>query len=125
MIDVRRHNAGFCREHFIIHIHNQVARTIKEFEMFEPEDRILVAVSGGKDSLALWDILLGPRLRRDRLLSRLGHRGVLGPVAGRRRGVRGRPRSEADRSFSRRGAWLHGARAVEARRSGFHARGAV
>jgi PP-loop superfamily ATP-utilizing enzyme len=26
--------------------------------MFEPSDRILVAVSGGKDSLALWDVLL-------------------------------------------------------------------
>jgi tRNA(Ile)-lysidine synthase TilS/MesJ len=58
VIDVRRHNAGFCSEHFITHIHNQVARTIKEFEMFEPDDRILIAVSGGKDSLALWDILL-------------------------------------------------------------------
>jgi uncharacterized protein (TIGR00269 family) len=27
--------------------------------MMAPEDRILVAVSGGKDSLALWDVLLG------------------------------------------------------------------
>ena len=26
--------------------------------MFEPDDRLLVAVSGGKDSLALWDILI-------------------------------------------------------------------
>ena len=26
--------------------------------MFEPEDRLLIAVSGGKDSLALWNILL-------------------------------------------------------------------
>jgi uncharacterized protein (TIGR00269 family) len=58
VIDVRRHNAGFCRDHFIDHIHNQVARTIKEFKMFGPDDRLLIAVSGGKDSLALWDILL-------------------------------------------------------------------
>ena len=27
--------------------------------MLEPVDRVLVAVSGGKDSLALWDVLLG------------------------------------------------------------------
>ena len=58
MIDVRRHNAGFCQSHFIDHIKAQVVKTIKEFKMFEPEDRLLIAVSGGKDSLAIWDILL-------------------------------------------------------------------
>jgi tRNA-5-methyluridine54 2-sulfurtransferase len=58
VIDIRRHNAGFCRDHFIEHVRNQVARAIKEFKMFAPDDRLLVAVSGGKDSLALWDLLL-------------------------------------------------------------------
>jgi len=58
VVDVRRHNAAFCGDHFIEHIRNQVARTIKEFEMFRADDRMLVAVSGGKDSLAVWDLLL-------------------------------------------------------------------
>ena len=58
VVDVRRHNAGFCKDHFIEHIHGQVAKAIKEFEMFTPTDRLLIAVSGGKDSLALWDILI-------------------------------------------------------------------
>jgi tRNA-5-methyluridine54 2-sulfurtransferase len=58
VVDIRRHNAAFCQGHFLDHISNQVAKTIKEFEMFGPEDRLLVAVSGGKDSLALWDLLL-------------------------------------------------------------------
>jgi tRNA-5-methyluridine54 2-sulfurtransferase len=58
VMDVRRHNAAFCREHFNDHIRNQVARTIKEFQMFGPDDRLLVAISGGKDSLAVWDVLL-------------------------------------------------------------------
>lgn len=58
VVDIRRHNAGFCQMHFVEHISNQVAKTIKEFKMFSPEDRLLIAVSGGKDSLALWDILL-------------------------------------------------------------------
>ena len=58
VVDIRRHNAGFCQTHFIDHVSNQVAKTIKEFKMFSPEDRLLIAVSGGKDSLALWDILL-------------------------------------------------------------------
>lgn len=58
VIDIRRHNAGFCREHFLEHVRNQVARAIKEFKMFGRDDRLLVAVSGGKDSLAIWDILV-------------------------------------------------------------------
>lgn len=58
VVDVRRHNAAFCSDHFIDHVHNQVARAIKDFKMFDPDDRLLIAVSGGKDSLALWDVLL-------------------------------------------------------------------
>jgi tRNA-5-methyluridine54 2-sulfurtransferase len=59
VIDVRRHNAAFCGDHYVDHVRGQVARSIKEFGMFEPEERLLVAVSGGKDSLALWEILSG------------------------------------------------------------------
>ncbi|HEV2754692.1 MAG TPA: ATP-binding protein [Actinomycetota bacterium] len=58
VVDVRRHNAGFCKDHFVEHVRNQVAKTVKEFSMFSPEDRLLIAVSGGKDSLALWDVLI-------------------------------------------------------------------
>lgn len=57
-VDVRRHNAAFCGPHFLEHVRTQVARSIREFEMFSPEDRLLVAVSGGKDSLTVWDIVL-------------------------------------------------------------------
>ena len=58
VVDVRRHNAAFCGDHFVEHVRNQVVRAIKDFNMFTPEDRLLVAVSGGKDSLAVWDVLL-------------------------------------------------------------------
>jgi uncharacterized protein (TIGR00269 family) len=58
VVDVRRHNAAFCRDHFVEHVRRQVARTIKDFSMFRADDRLLVAASGGKDSLAVWDILL-------------------------------------------------------------------
>jgi uncharacterized protein (TIGR00269 family) len=54
---VRRHNAAFCREHFLAHCTEQVRRTIAEHDMLGPGERVLVAVSGGKDSLALWDVL--------------------------------------------------------------------
>jgi len=58
VIDIRRHNANFCAPHFLHHCEEQVAKTIADFEMFVPHDRVLVAVSGGKDSLGLWDLLL-------------------------------------------------------------------
>jgi tRNA-5-methyluridine54 2-sulfurtransferase len=58
LVDIRRHNAAFCRDHFVEHFRNQIARTIKEFDMFNHRDRLLVAVSGGKDSLAVWDALI-------------------------------------------------------------------
>jgi len=58
VIDVRRHNANFCAPHFLHHCEEQVAKTIADFEMMSHGERVLVAVSGGKDSLGLWDLLL-------------------------------------------------------------------
>jgi uncharacterized protein (TIGR00269 family) len=57
VIDLRRHNANFCHEHFVAHCEEQVRRAIRHFGMIAPDDRTLVAVSGGKDSLALWALL--------------------------------------------------------------------
>lgn len=57
IIDIRRHNANFCDQHFLRYCRQQVERTIGELGMLEPGERVLVAVSGGKDSLALWDLL--------------------------------------------------------------------
>ncbi len=59
VIDVRRHNAGFCRDCFIRHCGEQVRRAIDDYAMIGPGERVLVAVSGGKDSLGLWHLLLG------------------------------------------------------------------
>jgi uncharacterized protein (TIGR00269 family) len=58
VIDLRRHNANFCGEHFLKFCRDQVARAIDDHDMIAPGQRVLVAVSGGKDSLALWDLLL-------------------------------------------------------------------
>ena len=58
IIDIRRHNANFCAEHFLEQCRRQVNKAIDEFEMITPGDRVLVAVSGGKDSLAVWDLLV-------------------------------------------------------------------
>lgn len=58
VVDIRRHNAAFCPDHFVDHITSQVAKAMKEFKMATAQDRLLVAASGGKDSLAIWDILM-------------------------------------------------------------------
>ncbi|MBT5138172.1 MAG: adenine nucleotide alpha hydrolase family protein [Acidimicrobiaceae bacterium] len=58
VIDVRRHNANFCKDHFVRLCRDQTAKTIKQFAMLAEGDRVLVAISGGKDSMAIWDILI-------------------------------------------------------------------
>ncbi|MER3423725.1 MAG: tRNA(Ile)-lysidine synthetase, partial [Nitrospiraceae bacterium] len=72
VIGLPRHNAAFCKGCFNGFVHEQVARAIKTERMFGPQDRILVAVSGGKDSLALWNILLKLGYRADALYVDLG-----------------------------------------------------
>lgn len=58
VVDVRRHNAAFCADCFLRHCREQVRRAIEHFDMVRPGERVLVAVSGGKDSLGAWDLLL-------------------------------------------------------------------
>jgi len=72
VIELRRHNSSFCQPCFVHHVHEQVRRAVKDHRMFDPEDRILVAVSGGKDSLALWEILLGQGYRATGMYLGLG-----------------------------------------------------
>jgi uncharacterized protein (TIGR00269 family) len=52
--------------------HEQVEKAIRSQSMFTKSDRVLVAVSGGKDSLALWNILLKLGYRADALYVNLG-----------------------------------------------------
>ena len=57
-IELRRHHAAFCKPHYLEFFDRQVDRAVRRHKMFAPDDRILVGVSGGKDSLTLWDYLL-------------------------------------------------------------------
>ncbi|MGH7231726.1 MAG: ATP-binding protein [Nitrospiraceae bacterium] len=71
-IGLPRHNAAFCKSCFNGFVHDQVSRAIASQRMVSRQDRVLVAVSGGKDSLALWDILLKLGYRADALYVDLG-----------------------------------------------------
>jgi tRNA-5-methyluridine54 2-sulfurtransferase len=71
-LELRRHNAAFCSPHFIEFFRKQVAEAVHRHRMFSTEDTILVAVSGGKDSLALWDVLLEDGYRTAGLYLDLG-----------------------------------------------------
>lgn len=46
-----------CKPHFIEYVQKRVKRTIKRYQMVRKEDKIAVALSGGKDSQALLHIL--------------------------------------------------------------------
>jgi uncharacterized protein (TIGR00269 family) len=72
IIDLPRHNAHFCAEHFLELCRRQVIKAIEKFDMISPDDKVLVAVSGGKDSLAVWDLLVELGYRADGLYIGLG-----------------------------------------------------
>jgi len=57
VVNMPQHRLKLCNEHFVEWFPDHVARTIHRHDMFQEGDRILVAVSGGKDSLALWAVL--------------------------------------------------------------------
>jgi uncharacterized protein (TIGR00269 family) len=57
VIHMRQHHLALCQEHFLEWIPEQTQRFIEKYHMFNNKDRLLAAVSGGKDSLSLWDIL--------------------------------------------------------------------
>ncbi|WP_462325754.1 ATP-binding protein [Desulfoplanes sp.] len=51
------HNTAFCRECYLIFFARQIERAIHSHRMFSKEDKLLVAISGGKDSLAVtWQL---------------------------------------------------------------------
>ncbi len=71
------HKLSLCADHYPGWILKHTKRFIRKYGMFTPEERILVAISGGKDSLALWDVLLQLGYQADGLYIHLGIDGGL------------------------------------------------
>lgn len=69
---MRQHKLALCKEHYLEWLPAQVDRFIYKYKMFDPGHRVLVAVSGGKDSLSLWEILIRLGYRADGLYIGLG-----------------------------------------------------
>lgn len=75
-LEIRRHNAAFCRDHFFDHMQRQVEKAIHDHKMLDGRERLLLGVSGGKDSLALWDIMTDLGYRVDGVYIELGIEGA-------------------------------------------------
>jgi tRNA-5-methyluridine54 2-sulfurtransferase len=74
-VDLPSHHAAFCPDCFFVFFRGQVAEGIREHGLLSPEDRVLVCVSGGKDSLVLWDVLMDLGYRTEGLFIDLGIEG--------------------------------------------------
>ncbi len=78
VVNMRQHKLALCGEHYTEWIPEQTQRFIEKYAMFDHQDRILVAVSGGKNSLALWDVLTTLGYSADGLYIGLGIDGGIG-----------------------------------------------
>ena len=72
VINMRHHRLALCQNCYLEWFPQQVQRAIQKYRMFNPPDKILVAVSGGKDSLSLWDVLLNLGYNAEGLYINLG-----------------------------------------------------
>ncbi len=77
-VNMRQHKLALCKDHFLEWVPEQAERFIKKYDMFTRGDKVLVAVSGGKDSLSLWDILVRLGYQADGLYIGLGIDGGFG-----------------------------------------------
>ena len=71
-INMPQHRLALCKAHYFDWFQEQTLKTIEKYQMATKSERILVAVSGGKDSLALWDTLYRSNYTVDGLYIHLG-----------------------------------------------------
>ncbi len=72
-VKLKHYNLSLCEEHFYEFFEKRVRKAIGKFKMFSKEDKILVAVSGGKDSMVIWYVLKKLGYKAEGLFIRLGN----------------------------------------------------
>jgi uncharacterized protein (TIGR00269 family) len=72
VIHLPQHNVAYCEEHFNEYFLGRVQKTIKTYSMTEEGQKVLVAVSGGKDSVSLWHALAKLKYKCDALFLSTG-----------------------------------------------------
>ncbi len=78
---IREFRLYLCHKHFNQWFEEWVEKTIQQFNMFSREDKVLVALSGGKDSMVLWYVLNKLGYQADGFHINLGIPGNSGPSA--------------------------------------------
>jgi len=71
-IRLSAYNTALCADDFLTFFERRVTRTVQKYKLIDAADRPLVAVSGGKDSLALWYILNSAGFSADGIYIDLG-----------------------------------------------------
>jgi uncharacterized protein (TIGR00269 family) len=71
-VEIRRSRTAYCARCYPQWFRGQVQDRIAHERMFRRDQRVLVAVSGGKDSLALWQVLTRLGYQADGMYIRLG-----------------------------------------------------
>lgn len=71
-VELPSHHAAFCPDCFFLFFRRQVREGIRKMRLISPRDRVLVCVSGGKDSLVLWDVLIDEGYETEGLYIDLG-----------------------------------------------------
>jgi uncharacterized protein (TIGR00269 family) len=72
VVNMRQHKLALCKADYLEWLPEQTERFIHKYQMFRHEERVLVAVSGGKDSLSLWELLVRLGYNADGLYIGLG-----------------------------------------------------
>jgi uncharacterized protein (TIGR00269 family) len=96
--ELPQHRMALCQHCYLDWFPTYAKKTIGKFGMLEPGDRILVAVSGGKDSGALWHVLVALGYDADAMIIDLGIGDQADP------GIEGGGYSSASTGFARQQA---------------------
>lgn len=68
----KSHRIALCEDHLKSFVEKRVSEAIKSYKMINKGEKVLIAVSGGKDSLGLWQILTNIGYEADGMFIDLG-----------------------------------------------------